>query len=77
MLRNVEQKKEFMHTITRTAESLDFPGKTEFVDMIRAGGEIIKNLQKLTLKKEFMNTTQARGVSRHSGHPKKQITKKY
>ena len=35
--------------------------KKEFLYTIRAGEEIIKNLQKLTLKKEFMNTTQARG----------------
>lgn len=38
--------------------------KKEFLYTIRAGEEIIKNLQKLTLKKEFMNTTQARGSTK-------------
>lgn len=58
-------KKEFLYTICAGVKSLDFPGKTEFVDTIRAG----EMLRKVAQKKKC--------ASRHIGHPKKQITKKY
>lgn len=47
----MQTKKEFLYTICAGAKNLDFPGKTELVDTIRAQGEIIKKLQKVTLKK--------------------------
>lgn len=59
------QKRSLMTRYRRKGKSLDFPGKTEFVDTIRAQEKSYKKLH----KKEC--------ASRHIGHPKKQITKKY
>ena len=56
------QKRSLMTRYRRKGKSLDFPGKTELVDTIRAQ-------EKSYTKKEC--------ASRHIGHPKKQITKKY
>lgn len=61
----VRAKKEFCNTITRPREcnlmtllrarqkALIFPGWNEFLYTIRAGGEIIKNLRKLTQKRVY------------------------
>ena len=59
------KKRGLMTRYRRKRKSLDFPGKTEFVDTIRAQEKSYKKLH----KKEC--------ASRHIGHPKKQITKKY
>lgn len=53
----VRTKKELCNTIMRRSENLDFPGKTELVDTITRAREIIKNLQKLTLKKDAKSRT--------------------
>lgn len=61
----VRTKKEFCNTIMRPREcnlmtllrarqkALIFPGWNEFLYTIRAGGEIIKNLRKLTQKRVY------------------------
>ena len=65
MHRNAHQKKKLMTQYRSKGKSLDFPGKAELVDTIRAQEKSYKKLH----KKER--------ASRHIGHPKKQITKKY
>ena len=65
MHRNAHQKKKLMTQYRRKGKSLEFPGKAELVDTIRAQEKSYKKLH----KKEC--------ASRHIGHPKKQITKKY
>ena len=59
------QKRSLMTRYRRKGKSLDFPGKTEFVDTIRAQ------------EKSYKKSHKKECASRHIGHPKKQITKKY
>lgn len=42
----MQTKKEFLYTIYAGTKNLDFPGKTEFVDMIRTQEKSYKELHK-------------------------------